>query len=62
VSARQGLLLVAGFLGFVGTLFLYGALLIVQITNADYACEGVLEPFLASKSKTCVVSALRTPT
>jgi hypothetical protein len=61
VSARRGLLPIAGFFGTVGTLFFYVALLIVQNENADYACES-LELFPASKSGTCVVSALRTPT
>ena len=39
MNARQGLLLIAGFGGFVGTLVFYLFLLFVQTQNADYACE-----------------------
>lgn len=39
MNARQGFLLIAVFSGFVATLFFYLALLILQIANADNACE-----------------------
>jgi len=39
VGARQGRLIILGFLGFVASIIFYLALFFVQIANADNACE-----------------------